>query len=145
MSDTNPLIEQLSTYETQADIVVRAKDQAADAKSQADSAKSELITLASQSGVTTISQIAKAIRECEFQIQEIIDNPGGVTELKEAEKTAQAAFYATVERGVDASTALTSWRKAQSDTNAKSSEAKNLNKIRNTQIKNLLSAVKTLY
>ena len=138
------LLEELSVYETQADLAVRAKDQATDAKAQAEGSLTKLITAAVSSSIGSIAEIAKAIRAAESQIQDLMDNPGGLTELKALEKEAQAAFYAAAEKG-DARVALAAWRAAIKETKEKGSEIRDLNRARNGQIKNLLSAVKTLY
>jgi hypothetical protein len=142
--DRHVLLEDLSVYETQADLVVRAKDQATDAKAQAEGALTKLITAATTSHIGSIAEIAKAIRAAERQIQDLVDNPGGLTELKALDKEAQAAFYAAAEKG-DARVALAAWRAAIKETKEKASEIRDLNRARNGQIKNLLSAVKTLY
>ena len=144
MSDNSALVDLLSTYESQSDVVVRAKDQATDARSQAESALAELVTAAQKSDVVAVKQSADAIRECEKQIQELVDNPGGVTELKVGVKKAQAGFFAAAEEG-DARIALAAWRQADKDLKEKQSEVKDLNKAKLSQTKNLLSAVKTLF
>ena len=138
------LVDELSIYETQADLAVRAKDQAADAKSAADSSITKLITLAAGCGIPSVVQIAKNIRESDSQIQDLVDNPGGVTELTALEKEAQSAFFAAAEQG-DARVQMAAWRAATKETTTKKAEVRNLNKIRNGHLKNLLSAVKSLY
>jgi hypothetical protein len=142
--DRHALLEELSVYETQSDLTVRAKDQATDAKSQAEGALTKLITAARASKIGSVAEIAKAIRAAELQIQDLVDNPGGLTELKAMEKDSQAAFYAAAEKG-DARVALAAWRAARKEVTSKTAEVRDLNRARSGQIKNLLSAIKTLY
>ena len=142
--DRHTLLEELSVFEKQSDLAVRAKDQATDARSQAEGALTKLITAATASQIGSVAEIAKAIRTAERQIQDLVDNPGGLTELKALEKESQAAFYAAAEKG-DARVALAAWRAARKEVTTKTAEIRDLNRARSGQIKNLLSAVKTLY
>ena len=138
------LLEALSVFETQSDLVTRSRDQASDAKKASDSAQTEMITLGTLSDIASVKQIADSIREMDFQIQELVDNPGGLTELRKLTKEAEVAFYAAAEQG-DARPALKNWREAAKAEKERAVEVGSLVKSRKDQIKNLIKAVKTIY
>ena len=138
------LLEAHSVFETEADSVTRHRDQAADAKKKSDAAQTEMITLGTLSDITSIKQIADSVREMDRQIQELVDNPGGLTELRKLTKEAEVAFYAAAEQG-DARPALANWRAAAKAEKERSNEVTDLVKSRKDQIKNLVKAVKTIY
>jgi regulator of replication initiation timing len=138
------LLEALSVFETQADLVTRSRDQAADAKKASDAAQTEMITLGTLSEIFNVKQIADSIREMDRQIQELVDNPGGLTELRKLTKESEVAFYLAAEKG-DARPALANLRAAAKAEKERAVEVADLAKTRKDQIKSLIKAVKTIY